>query len=51
MPYALIKKGNLYAVKTKETGKTHGFTTKKNAEAQMRLLNYIVNKEVTKRMK
>ena len=51
MPYTLIKKGNLYAVKTKETGKTHGFTTKKNAEAQMRLLNYIVGKELTKRMK
>jgi len=51
MPYTIVKKGNLYAVKTKETGKTHGFTTKKNAEAQMRLLNYIVGKEFTKRMK
>jgi len=51
MPYTLVKKGNFYAVKTKETGKTHGWTTKKNAEAQMRLLNYIVGKEFTKRMK
>lgn len=51
MPYVLVKKGNLYAVKTKETGKTHGWTTKQNAEAQMRLLNYLISKEVTKRMK
>lgn len=51
MPYTLVKKGNLYAVKTKETGKTHGWTSKKNAEAQMRLLNYLISKEVTKRVK
>lgn len=51
MPYTLVKKGNLYAVKTKETGKTHGWTSKKNAEAQMRLLNYLISKEVAKRMK
>jgi hypothetical protein len=30
-----------YAVKNMETGKTHGFTTKEKAEAQMRLLNAI----------
>jgi hypothetical protein len=45
MPYTLVKKGNFYAVKTKETGKTHGWTTKKNAEAQMRLLNYLISKK------
>jgi hypothetical protein len=30
---------NTYAVKTMATGKTHGWTTKANAEAQMRILN------------
>ena len=47
MPYTLVKKGNLYAVKTKETGKTHGWTSKKNAEAQMRLLNYLISKKIS----
>ncbi len=41
MPYTLQRKGNEYAVKTIATGKTHGFTTKEKAEAQMRLLNAI----------
>ena len=47
MPYAITKKGNLYAVKTKETGRTHGWTTKKNAEAQMRLLNSLIGKKIS----
>ena len=47
MPYTLVKKGNFYAVKTKETGKTHGWTSKKNAEAQMRLLNYLISKKIS----
>jgi len=38
MPYKLVKQGNTYATQTLETGKTHGWTTKAKAEAQMRLL-------------
>ena len=38
MPYVLKKVGSKYEVVTKETGKGHGITTKKKAEAQKRLL-------------
>lgn len=42
MPYKIVSKvigGELmYAVKNTQTGKTHGWTTKTKAEAQMRLL-------------
>jgi hypothetical protein len=38
MPYRLVKHGNTYATQTIESGKTHGWTTKEKAEAQMRLL-------------
>jgi hypothetical protein len=45
MPYMLIhhvKNGKVeYAVKNKQTGKNHGWTTKAKAEAQMRLLQGI----------
>ena len=42
MPYKIVSKvigGEVkYAVKNTQTGKTHGYTTKTKAEAQMRLL-------------
>lgn len=45
MPYTLvhhIRNGRVeYAVKNKVSGKTHGWTTKEKAEAQMRLLKMI----------
>jgi len=41
MPYKLIKRDGKYAVETKTTGKTHGYTTKPKAEAQMRLLSFL----------
>jgi len=41
MPLKIIRRGNEYAVQNIKTGKTHGFTTKEKAEAQMRLLNAI----------
>ena len=41
MPYSLSRKGNEYAVKNVMSGKTHGYTTKTKAEAQMRLLQGI----------
>jgi len=44
MPYTLVSSGGKYAVKTKTTGKTHGWTTKPRAEAQMRLLEALVKK-------
>ena len=44
MPYEVIRKDGKFAVKTKTTGKTHGFTTKPKAEAQKRLLDYLMAK-------
>jgi hypothetical protein len=41
MPFKLTRKGNEYAVKNTMSGKTHGYTTKTKAEAQMRLLQGI----------
>jgi hypothetical protein len=48
MPYDIVKMGSKYAVKTTagpNKGKTHGLTTKPKAEAQMRLLNYLITKK------
>ena len=44
MPYEVIKVGNKFAVKTKETGKLHGFTSLPKAESQKRLLEMIMMK-------
>jgi hypothetical protein len=44
MPYILKKVGSKYAVETKMTGRLHGLTTKKKAEAQMRLLEMLMRK-------
>lgn len=44
MPYEVIKVGNKYAVKTKETGKLHGFTSLPKAKSQLRLLEMIMKK-------
>ena len=44
MPYDIIKVGNKYAVKTKATGKLHGFTSLPKAESQKRLLEMIMKK-------
>lgn len=44
MVYQVIKKDNKYAVETRGTHKTHGWTTKKKAEAQKRLLDMIMKK-------
>jgi len=41
MPLKIVRKGNEYAVKNVMSGKTHGYTTKTKAEAQMRLLQAI----------
>lgn len=49
MPYKLVSKGNMWAVKTIATGRLHGFTTKANAEKQMRLLNAIEYGHLTSR--
>jgi len=48
MPFSIIRRGNEYAVKTIATGKTHGYTTKEKAEAQMRILNGIEGIKVRK---
>lgn len=48
MPYDLVKMGSKYAVKTTagpNKGKLHGITTKPKAEAQMRLLNFLITKK------
>jgi len=48
MPYDLVKIGSKFAVKTTagpNKGKLHGITTKPKAEAQMRLLNYLITKK------
>jgi hypothetical protein len=44
MPYQVIKKDNKYAVETIGTHKLHGLTSKKKAEAQMRLLEALIRK-------
>ena len=44
MPYDIIKVGKKYAVKTKATGKLHGFTSLPKAESQKRLLEMIMMK-------
>jgi hypothetical protein len=41
MPYRIIKRDGKFAVQTKTTGKTHGYTTKPKAQAQMRLLSFL----------
>jgi hypothetical protein len=51
MPYQLrkIKNKNLYSVKNLLTGEYHSYgTSKKNAEAQIRLLYMIENKKLKK---
>jgi hypothetical protein len=48
MPYTLIKKGSKFAVRTINTGKLHGLTTKPKAEAQKRLLEMIMKKKEMK---
>jgi len=51
MPYAIVSQGSKYAVKTTagpNKGKTHGYTTKPKAEAQMRLLNMLMMKGMHK---
>lgn len=47
MPYMIVRRpsSNTYAVRTMETGRTHGWTTLKNAEAQKRLLESLIPKE------
>ena len=48
MPYEVIHKQGGFSVKTTagpNKGKTHGITTKPKAEAQMRLLNYLMTKK------
>ena len=44
MPYQVIKMNNKYAVETKGTGKLHGLTSYKKAQAQKRLLDMIMKK-------
>jgi len=45
MPYEVIKVGNKFAVKSKQTGKLHGFTSLPKAKSQMRLLEMIMMKK------
>lgn len=45
MPYAIIQRGKEYAVKSIDTGKLHGWTTKAKASAQLRLLETLYRKE------
>ena len=42
----MVSKNGKYAVKTIASGKTHGFTTKEKAQAQMRLLESIMRKKL-----
>jgi hypothetical protein len=49
MPYKVVHIGNKFAVKTTagpNKGKLHGFTTKPKAEAQHRLLEMMMRKEM-----
>ena len=45
MPYRLIEKAGRYAVQTKATGATHGFTSKSKAQAQLRILESLMKQE------
>jgi hypothetical protein len=48
MPYEIVHQGKKFAVKTTSgpnKGHLHGLTTKPKAEAQMRLLNYLITKK------
>lgn len=45
MPFQVIKKNNKYAVENTRSGKTHGVTTKKKAEAQKRILEMVTKKK------
>ena len=42
MPYEVIKVGSKFAVKSKQTGKLHGFTSLPKAKSQMRLLEMMM---------
>lgn len=44
MPYNIRKKGSGYVVVTTTTGKEHGKTTKPKAEAQLRILQSVMNR-------
>jgi hypothetical protein len=44
MPYKLVRRDGKFAVQTIATGRLHGLTTKKKAEAQKRLLEMIMKK-------
>jgi len=47
MPYTLVSQGGKFAVKTiagPNVGRTHGWTTKTKAQAQMRLLESFIKK-------
>jgi len=44
MPYEVVKIGNKFAVKSKQTGKLHGFTSLPKAKSQMRLLEMLMMK-------
>jgi hypothetical protein len=44
MPFEVIKVGSKYAVKSKKSGKLHGFTSLPKAESQKRLLEMIMKK-------
>jgi len=51
MPYTLVSQGGKFAVKTiagANKGRTHGFTTKPKAEAQMRLLEALIKNKKMK---
>ena len=48
MPYIIIKHGNTYAVKNKDTGQYKSkHTTLSKAKAQVRLLHMINNRDVS----
>jgi hypothetical protein len=53
MPYKLVFKpsNHSYAVETIATGKTHGWTTKENAEAQLRVLNSLYQSGESQKIK
>lgn len=47
MPYMIVWRptSNTYAVKSMDTGRTHGWTTKEKAKAQMRILEIAYKNE------
>ena len=50
MPYLIIKKGNYYQVRNKDTGRINAKkTTKTKAEGMIRLLNYVDPKKHEKK--